>query len=223
MKTEEPSHREEGLSSILSRPWVYDLFIKLVGTKLNRVRLIQKYVRPFPGCRILDIGCGTARRLSYLPHSIGEYAGFDMNPLYIESARKRWSNRVNCEFFCQKVEDAAALETGYYDLVLAFGIVHHLNDTEADHLFNIAYHALKPNGVLITYDPVYVDNQHWLAKWFIARDRGRAVRTDEGYKNLAEQQFVDIESDVLHDPLRIPYTSFVMRCIKRDITEGASS
>lgn len=223
MKTEEPSHREKGLSSVLSKPWAYDLFTSLVGKKLNRVRLVQQYVRPFPGCRILEIGCGTASKLSHLPDSIGEYAGFDMNPLYIESARKRWGNRANCTFFCQRVEDAAALETEYYDIVLAFGIVHHLSDTEATHLFKIAHDALKLNGALITYDAVYVENQHWFAKWLISRDRGRAVRTDEGYKRLAVQHFVDVETDVLHDPLRIPYTGFVMRCIKRDIIEGPSS
>ena len=223
MKTEKPSHREKGLLSILSKPWAYDLFIKLVAKKRTRVGLFQNYVRPFPGCRILEIGCGTASRLSYLPDSIGEYAGFDMNPLYIESARKRWRGRVNCRFFCQRVEDAEILETEYYDIVLAFGIVHHLSDNEATYLFNLAYHALKLNGALITYDNVFVENQDRLAKWFISRDRGRAVRTAEGYKRLALRHFVDIESDVLHDVLRIPYTSFIMRCIKRSSTKERSS
>jgi 2-polyprenyl-3-methyl-5-hydroxy-6-metoxy-1,4-benzoquinol methylase len=161
--------------------------------------------------------------LSYLPESIGEYTGFDMNPLYIECARNRWRNRVNCRFFCQNVEDAALLERGAYDIILAFGIVHHLNDNEATHLFNFAYHTLKLNGALITYDNVYVENQHWFAKWFISRDRGRAVRTVEGYTRLAEQYFADVEGDVLHDALRIPYTIFIMRCVKRGIGNDQSS
>lgn len=223
MKTKEPSHREKGLSAILSKPWVYNLFTNLVGKKRTRVRLVQKYVRPFPGCRILEIGCGTASILSYLPYAIGEYTGFDMNPLYIESAKKRWRDRANYRFFCQKVEDAAILETGYYDIVLAFGIIHHLSDNEATSLFNIAYNALKLKGALITYDNVYVENQHWFAKWFISRDRGRAVRTVEGYTRLAVQYFVDIEGDILHDALRIPYTIFIMRCIKRSIIKELSS
>jgi len=218
MTMEEPSHREKGFSAILAKPWAYNLFTNLVGKKRTRVRLVQQYVRPFPGCRILEIGCGTASILSYLPYSIGEYTGFDMNPLYIESAKKRWRDRANCRFFCQKVEDAETLETEYYDIVLAFGIVHHLSDNEAAYLFNIAYQALKPGGALITYDNVWVENQHWLAKWFIARDRGRAVRTMEGYTRLGVQYFVDIEGDILHDALRIPYTIFIMRCFKRSIT-----
>jgi len=217
MKNEESSHRETGLSAILSKPWVYDLFTRLVGKERSRVKLVQDYVRPFPGCRILEIGCGTARLLSYLPNSIAEYTGFDMNPLYIESAKERWKRRANCRFFCQKVEDAVTLKPGHYDIVLAVGIVHHLNDNEAAYLFNIAYHALKLNGALITYDNVYIENQNWFAKWLISRDRGRSVRTIEDYKRLAVQYFVDIESNILHDTLRIPYTIFIMRCIKRII------
>jgi SAM-dependent methyltransferase len=223
MKTEEPGHREKGLSSILSKPWAYNLFTNLVGKKRNRVRLVQQYVRPFPGCRILEIGCGTASRLSELPDSIGEYTGFDMNPLYIESAKNRWKDRANCRFFCQKVADAATIEPVHYDVVLAFGIVHHLSDDEATSLFNIAHHALKLNGALITYDNVYVENQHPIAKWLISRDRGRAVRTVEGYQKLALRHFVDVESEVLHDVLRIPYTGFVMRCVKSGITQESSS
>jgi|SRR5580765_6923957 SAM-dependent methyltransferase len=217
MKSEEPSHRETGLSAILSKPWVYDLFTSLVGKESSRIKLVQNYVRPYPGCRILEIGCGTGRILSYLPNSIAEYTGFDMNPLYIESAKKRWKGRDNCRFFCHKVEDAATLQPGHYDIVLAVGIVHHLNDNEAAYLFDIAYQTLKLDGVLITYDNVYVENQNWFAKWLISRDRGRAVRTIEDYKRLAVQYFVDIEGNILHDALRIPYTIFIMRCIKRII------
>ena len=47
-------------------------------------------------------------------------------------------------------------------------------------------------------------------------ERPRARRTyNQDYKRLAVQYFVDIEGNVLHDTLRIPYTIFIMRCIKR--------
>ena len=215
MKSEEPSHRETGLSAILSQPWVYDLFTSLVGKRSTRVSLVRDYVRPFPGCRILEIGCGTAWLLSYFPDSIAEYAGFDMNPLYIEAAKERWKDRTNCSFSCQRVEDAATLRFEHYDVVLAVGIVHHLNDDEASHLFNIAYQSLKPQGALITFDNVYVENQNRLAKWLISRDRGRAVRTVDEYKGLAARCFADIEGEISHDALRIPYTIFIMRCVKQ--------
>ena len=217
VESEESSHRETGLAAVLSKPWVYDLFTSLLGRERSQVKLVQDYVRPSPACRILEIGCGTGRILSYLPDSIADYTGFDLNPLYIESAKKRWKHRINCRFFCQKVEDAGTCQQGRYDIVLALGIVHHLNDSEADYLFDIAYQSLKLNGALITYDNVYIENQNRFAKWLISKDRGRAVRNIDGYKRLAAQHFGDIEGDILHDTLRIPYTIFVMRCVKRTV------
>lgn len=223
MRRQAPFHTEKGLLAFLSKPRIYNLFGNIIGKKRSRIRFVQKWIKPFPGCRILDIGCGTSAILSSIPNSIGEYNGFDMNPSYIEFAKKRWKDRANCRFFCQKVEEATISETEYYHIVLAVGILHHLSDSDAGVLFNIANQALKVNGVLITYDNVHVENQHWFAKWFISRDRGSAVRTVDGYKRLAAQYFVDIEGDVLHDTLKVPYTIFTMRCIKRNLTEQLSS
>lgn len=101
-----------------------------------------------------------------------------------------------------------------YDIVLANGIVHHLDDFEAGALFDVAWRALRPGGWLVTYDNVYLEHQHWFARWLIARDRGRAVRTQQGYETLAQGRFPRVESAIMHDTLRVPYTILVMRCIK---------
>jgi len=208
------SHIDKGLKRVLTKGWVYKLFSNIVAKKDSRMRIVKEYIKPFPGCRILDIGCGPADIISYLPDSIGEYVGFDMNPDYIESAILHWSDRTRFKFFCQKVEEATISKTEYYDIVLALGVVHHLDDNRALRLFDIAYKTLRPDGILITYDNVFIENQNWFAKWFISKDRGNAVRTVEGYKKLATNYFVDIESTVLHDMLRIPYTIFIMKCQK---------
>lgn len=98
--------------------------------------------------------------------------------------------------------------------MLANGIVHHLDDAEASRLFDIAWRALRPGGWLVTYDNVYLEHQHWFARWLVARDRGRAVRSREGYEALARSRFARVESAILHDTLRVPYTILVMRCTK---------
>ena len=137
-----------------------------------------------------------------------------MNPDYIEAARRRWGDRGR--FRCQKVGAATLAAGETYDVVLANGIVHHLDDSEAGQLFDVARRALRPGGWLVTYDNVHVEGQHWFARWLIARDRGKAVRTREGYEALVRQNFPQVESTILHDTLRVPYTILVMRCIKRE-------
>lgn len=220
MHSAQPSHRDSGLHRILNRAGVYASLQDLLLRKGARERYVREFVRPFPGCRILDIGCGPADILAWLPESIGEYAGFDMNPGYIEAARRRWGGRGH--FRCQKVEAATLADAGTRDIVLATGILHHLDDAEALRLFDIAHRALRPGGWLVTYDNVYVENQHWLARWLIGRDRGKAVRTREGYEALARRRFSRIESAILHDTLRVPYTILVMRCVRSaDATPAA--
>ncbi len=210
MDRAQPSHHDGGLHRVLNRAGVYGALQRLLLRSGSRERYVREFVRPFPGCRILDIGCGPADILEYLPVSIGEYAGFDMNPGYIEAARARWGGRG--AFRCEKVEAATVGERGAYDIVLANGIVHHLDDAEARRLFEVARLALRPGGRLVTYDNVYVEGQHWFARWLIGRDRGKAVRRREAYEALARACFPRVEAAVLHDTLRVPYTILIMTC-----------
>lgn len=206
------SHRDTGLLALLKRATLYRLLQGLLLRSDTRRRLVRDILRPHPGCRILDIGCGPADILEDLPADIGAYHGFDMNPRYIEAARRRWGERGRFE--CQRVDEAALPEGGSFDIVLATGILHHLDDAEAARLFAVAHHALRSGGWLVTYDNVYIENQNPVARWLIARDRGQAVRTRDGYEALARRLFPKVESTILHDTLRLPYTILVMRCVK---------
>jgi SAM-dependent methyltransferase len=210
MDRTQPSHHDGGLHRLLDRAGVYGALQRLLLRSGSRERYVRDFVRPFPGCRILDIGCGPGDILEYLPQSIGAYAGFDMNPGYIEAARRRWGSRGS--FRCERVEAATVGERGTHDIVLANGIVHHLDDAEAGQLFEVARLALRPGGRLITYDNVYIEGQHGFARWLIGRDRGKAVRTREAYEALARSRFPRVESAILHDTLRVPYTILIMIC-----------
>ena len=47
-----------GIRAILSNPKVYAAFQLVVGSTRVRTELIQTYVKPEPGLRVLDVGCG---------------------------------------------------------------------------------------------------------------------------------------------------------------------
>ena len=80
-----------GLRAVLSSPKVYDFLQMVMGAHSARWELVHEHVRPVSGCRILDVGCGTARILDYLPNV--EYHGFDLSQRYIDDATQRYGAR----------------------------------------------------------------------------------------------------------------------------------
>ena len=88
--------------------------------------------------------------------------------------------------------DADLGALGQFDLVIAMSVLHHLSDAEADHLFGLAARALDDGGRMFSNDPCFVPGQSSIARAVIQRDRGRNVRSPEGYRALAEARFDDV-------------------------------
>ena len=214
MDPHQEAHVHSGALGLLAFPWAYAAVKRLLYKPANHSRLLTEIIRPFPGCRILDIGCGPADILSYLPEYISAYTGLDFNPRYIEFAQQRWSDRKNCRFECRNLNDLVAENMQAFDIVLALGLLHHISDADAGRLFRTVAELLKPGGRFITYDGVYMQGQNPVAKWLLAHDRGRAVRTEAGYLALARETFPETSGQILHDTLRVPYTIMVMTCRK---------
>lgn len=197
-----------GIRSILNHPLIYSFSQICLGANKGRRKYVQEYIRPADNNKILDIGCGTADILEFLPSSI-EYFGFDLNKDYIDYAKRKFGSRGM--FICSDVNrDITNLPK--FDIILATGILHHLNDDEVEKLFNMAAFSLKENGRLITLDCCYIENQSKLAKFIISKDRGQNVRSPEGYRNFGLKHFNQIKSDIRHNLSRIPYTHFIMEC-----------
>jgi SAM-dependent methyltransferase len=197
-----------GFYFLLALPCVYRLFRTIVLGDGCRVYL-SEYVRPVPGEKVLDIGCGPGDILENLPAV--DYLGFDINPKYVEAAQKRFGRRGR--FFCGDVGlTAIDQEAASFDLVLATGVLHHLDDNYAVSLFNLARRALKPGARLVTLDGCFVAGQPKLARFVVSRDRGQYVREYAEYAKLAAQVFPQVRSFVRHDLLRIPYTHVILQC-----------
>jgi SAM-dependent methyltransferase len=196
-----------GLLGILSNPKVYELWSSVVGGKRGRKTLVDEHVRPRPGARVLDLGCGPGELVSHL----GEvsYVGLDRSAEYIEQARRAYGDRA--EF---RVGDATKLaaELTEFDLVLAFGVLHHLDDEQAESLLRGAAGALRAGGRFVAVDPTLVANQSRAARYVVTNDRGRHVRSPEEYERLASQVFTRVRKFVRSDLLRIPYTHCVLEC-----------
>jgi cyclopropane fatty-acyl-phospholipid synthase-like methyltransferase len=199
-----------GIRSVLSNPVIYDFIQNILGAKKVRKELIDKVIRPEPGVRILDLGCGTAEILKYLPRAV-EYWGYDISPEYIERARAAYGERGN--FHCGMLSTAELAELPKFDVVLAIGVLHHLDDREATDLFELAHNALHPDGRVITIDPCLADNQNLFARFLIKKDRGQNVRRANEYMSLTKTSFSQTKG-VLRHRRWIPYTHWIMECRK---------
>src|SRR3954451_4683733 len=136
-----------GMRAIFSHPRIYDAFQDLMGATPIRVELVQEFLRPTPGMRLLDIGCGTAEILRFLPPGV-EYWGFDISAPYIEAANARFGDRGHFE--CGLLDPARLDDLPRFDLTIALGVLHHLDDDQARNLFSLARTALKPDGRVVT-------------------------------------------------------------------------
>lgn len=196
------------LKSLLQKPEMYLLFKKLIMSETNRKLFVSKHIKAQKGDTILDIGCGPADILDLLPEV--NYFGFDMNPLYIEYAKKKYGNRG--KFLCQKVSSRDIEKTERFDLILANGILHHLDNEESLQLFNLAKSALKPTGKLVTFDGCYTENQSKIKKYVLSKDRGEFVKTQNEYISLASNYFPTVNFTLYENFLRIPYSHILMEC-----------
>jgi SAM-dependent methyltransferase len=198
------------MRSVLSIPLMYDLFQDLLGGQRSRQHFVKEHVRAQSGDCLLDIGCGTAQLLNYLPDV--KYFGFDTNKKYIEAARARYGHRG--VFLHDTVTQHTLEGIPACDIVVATGVLHHLDDEAGRHLFFLAHTVLKHGGRLVTFDPCLKDGQSPIARFLALKDRGDHMRKPNAYRDLAGVLFADVRSFTYDRLLHVPYTMCALELTK---------
>ncbi len=198
------------MKSLLSIPCLYDAFQFLARGKAYQERLARMFIRARPGDRVLDLGCGTGAMLSCLPNV--DYVGIDMSPAYIAAGRRRHGARGR--FLCMELTADAVEGFTDFDVILAMGVIHHLDDARALNLFRVAYDSLRPGGRLVTLDGVFTSGQSRIRRALLEADRGRHVRSEPAYRGLATDVFSEVKAVVIEDLFRIPYSTLIMECTR---------
>ena len=180
-----------------------------MGADRLRHDLVMNYIRPFSGMKVLDIGCGPADILAYLPDV--DYWGFDISEAYISRAQKAFAGRG--KFHCKYLTKSDLPDLPKFDVVLAFGLLHHLDDSVAENVLELASLALVSSGHLVTIDPCLGESRNMIARLLIRHDRGQNVRDRVGYETLAKNIFPSLKVQVRHQAW-IPYTHCIMECGK---------
>jgi SAM-dependent methyltransferase len=202
---------DSGLLSWLKVPCLYNVFQAVVGRHASRRKIIQNHIRAKPGDKVIDIGCGPARVLQSLPDV--EYLGLDIDPAYVAFATRTYGGKGTFVVGdTRSLRDDSRFEDA--DIVLAISVLHHLDDEEAADCIRFAYDALKRGGRLVCHDACWIPNQGVVSRYIMSLDRGRNIRTEQQFRQLAGKVFSNVHTWIDTKPLRIPYVTIVVECEK---------
>ena len=165
----------------LASPVVFDTYQSLIGAPECHRRFIHDMVRPVPGERILDLGCGVGASLRHMPDTI-DYVGIDVSEAYITKATADYGHLA--KFVCADVTTLNAAVLGTFDRAFCFGVLHHLSDDVAAQVVKFLRTVVKPGGIFVSIDPCLVPGQHVVAKVIIDNDRGEYVRDRAGFERI---------------------------------------
>ncbi len=203
------SQRTSSIYNFINNPLVYKIIQKIMSGTSLRKKIIKANIKK-KNLNILDIGCGPAEVIDYIPGC--KYYGYDIDKRSIEYAKKKYSNK-NYHFFCKKFHNKEIKKLPMFDFVILFGILHHLNNKQANNVLALCKKKMKKNSKLLTEDPIFVNNQNFVARFLISKDRGNNVRKEKEYLKLLKLHFKNLKSKVTHQ-FFIPYTWFTTICKK---------
>ena len=130
--------------------------------------------------RVLDIGCGPGTNAKYFKHC--QYQGLDLNPSYIETAKRLhpWGSF--------STEDATKYQPAEkFDFVLLNSLLHHLNDEQVSVVLKAARRAMTNDGAVHIIE--LVKAKQGLPAFLASKDRGEYPRIEEHWLRLFEQEF----------------------------------
>lgn len=105
----------------------------------------------FPGCAVLEIGCGIGRFQAALAPLVGEAHGLDISPGMIAAARRRCAGLPNVHLELGSGRDLALYPDERFDLVLAvdsFPYLHAAGPEIVETHVREAARVLRPGGAL---------------------------------------------------------------------------
>jgi SAM-dependent methyltransferase len=197
------------VKSVLAFPASYRFAIGVFGNRTNRQWFVDQVLRASKGDKLVDIGCGPAEILRRLPRL--EYIGCDVNESYLAAARKEHGDRA--VFITGRCEDwQRDVRTHRADLVLANGVLHHVDDDELRRILEFARSILKPGGRFVFYEPCYLLWQSRRSVFFMSQDRGQHIRKEQEWKDLVGQVFAHVTTNIVTGVNRLGYTCIIGEC-----------
>jgi len=163
---------------LLEQPFLFNLS-QLPFTRQKFARILKhndlSKVR-----RVLDVGCGPGTNAPSFSHAA--YQGIDINPRYIELARRRFQRNF-------LVADATKYEIDSneaYDFILVNSFLHHIDTPYVSRILAHLATLLSPDGYIHSVELVLPEHSG-LPRLLANMDRGKFARPLSSWRDLFEQ------------------------------------
>lgn len=200
------------LAQVFDNAKLYEIFQFAVGRRGTQEIIRNEILKPDQIVNVLDFGCGIGYHSELFKSA--HYMGIEPLDACITVANRKYaSSRVEFELGDQL--SLKALPESSFDLVIAIGVLHHIDDKIFREFVQEAFRILKPGARLTTFDPVFHSKQSKISEWVVKQDRGGWVRTEGGYLEIIAKTFPeDIETKIYSNLLRIPYDHIAISAFK---------
>jgi SAM-dependent methyltransferase len=201
--------RTSNIFRVVTFPAFYKGLSWVLGSDSSRKRYAAEILKPEPGMKVLDCGCGPASMFEHLPTV--DYTGIDLNSRHIEHARALYGDKGR--FMVGDVTKDLKESSKSFDLVIVSALLHHLDDDAAKGFLKHAVDLTRQGGRVVTIDSMWLPQQNPVAWALNKLDSGLNVRTAQGYLGLLKDLPVKVETRTYRDLLRVPYDHFCMTLI----------
>ena len=127
------SQRKNFFHNLINSPIIYKTIQKLMRGTQFRKSIIEKNIKQ-DNVNILDIGCGPAEIIEYIPNA--NYYGYDIDKRSIRYAKRKFLKK-NYHFYNRSFDQHELKKLPKFDFIILFGIMHHLDNIQVNSILRL--------------------------------------------------------------------------------------
>ncbi len=144
-----------------------------------RIDTVLSFLRPGPGEKILDVGCGVGTFAYHCARAGARGTGVDYSEESIRVAKRLAGDfgvSANTEFICCDAAGRLPYDDASFDKIVAADFMEHIDDAEKREAIREMSRVLKPGGIMVIFMPNGIREKVGSAKnalWQLFGPRGR--------------------------------------------------